>query len=110
MISTAVAKYVRISPVKMREIIDIIRDKDVDEALVILENLNKKAARIARKTLDSAIANANNRMDSEVKNLYISEIKADQGPMYKRYRPAAMGRVVMIRKRTTHLTVELDIR
>ncbi len=110
MISKAIGKYIRISPFKTREVIDIVRGKNVDEAVAILSNLNKKAAGIVLKILNSAVANAQNRSESEIKGLYISEIKADQGPVYKRFRPAAMGRAVMIRKRTTHITVKLDVK
>jgi len=108
MLAKTVEKYIRISPLKAREVINIVRGKNVEEALGILSNLNKKAAVVIKKSLESAIANAKGKVGEDVEGLYISKIIADQGPMYKRFKPAAMGRAVMIRKRTTHIRVELD--
>jgi len=109
MISKAIEKYIRISPLKAREVVNLVRGKDVDEAIAILDNLNKKASRIVKKALESAIANAKDKAGGEeISGLYISDIRAEQGAMYKRYRPAAMGRAVIIRKRTTHIIVNLD--
>lgn len=112
MIAKASEKYLRISPSKVQPVIDLIRGKGVTEALPILDNLNKKAARIVKKALNSAVANAKYKTETEniESELYISYIVANQGPMYKRYKPAAMGRAVMVRKRTTHLDIYLDRR
>ncbi len=106
----AVAKYVRISPRKVRLIMDQIRGKQVEEALNILKFSPKKGARLLKKLVDSAIANAENNFNIDVDRLYIKRIYADQGPTLKRYRARALGRATMIRKRTSHLTVILDER
>lgn len=109
-VTKAIARYVRISPYKVRQVINLIRGKDVTTAEAILANLNKRAAQIVNKVLKSAISNAEHNYGMKRENLYISRIFADQGPMYKRYRAAAFGRPVMIRHRTSHITVELDVK
>lgn len=101
----AIAKYVRVSPKKVRQVINLIRNKPVNEALLILRYLPKKAAKLVEKVLKSAIANAENNFNMDVDKLYISKICVDQGPMMKRIRPRAMGRAYLIRKRTSHITV-----
>ena len=102
----AVTRYIRIAPRKVRGVIDTVRYKDAKRALYILSSLNKRAARIAERTLKSAIANARvKKMDED--RLYISEIKADTGPSFKRYMARAMSRADLILRRTTHLTVAL---
>ena len=105
---TAVAKYVRISPRKVRLIMDQIRGKRVEEALNKLSYAPQKGAFIIKKILNSAVANAEANSDMDVDNLYIKRVYADQGPTLKRFRPRAMGRATRIRKRTSHLTVILD--
>ena len=79
----ATAKMVRISPIKARLVVDLIRGKDASEAQIILNNYNNKASRLIKKVLDSAIANAvnNNKMDE--KTLYVSEARVDMGPVMK---------------------------
>ncbi len=107
----AVLRYARISPRKARVVADMIRGKDVDEAFIILKFTPKKAARIIEKLLKSAVANAEASPDIvDVDSLYISKICVDEGPMLKRIRPRAMGRAYLIRKRTSHITIELDER
>ncbi len=107
----AVLRYARISPRKARVVADMIRGKDVEEALTILRFTPKKAARIIEKLLRSAIANAEVSPDIvDVDALYVSKIYVDQGPMLKRIRPRAMGRAYLIRKKTSHITIELDER
>lgn len=101
----AVAKYIRISPNKARQVVDLIRGKDVNEALAILRFLPKRAAKPVEKCLRSAIANAEHNYDLDVDNLYISKICVDQGPTLKRYRPRAFGRADLMRRRTSHITV-----
>ena len=101
----AIAKYVRISPKKVRQVINLIRNKPVNEALLILRFLPKKAARVVEKVLKSAIANAENNFEMDVDRLYVHRIFVDQGPTLKRIRPRAMGRAFLIRKRTSHITV-----
>jgi large subunit ribosomal protein L22 len=108
MISHAKAKFLRISPVKMRQVIDLIRGKEVNSSLAILMQVNKGSKEKVLKVLNSAIANAKQKGLSE-DQLYISKITADHGPAWKRYRAAAFGRANPILKRTTHLIVELDL-
>ncbi|MBN2097468.1 MAG: 50S ribosomal protein L22 [Candidatus Omnitrophica bacterium] len=107
-IAKAYARYIRISPSKVQLVIDLIRGEKVNQALVILNNLNKKARVCVEKALTSALANAKRNPAVQVEQLYISKITADNGPMLKRYQAQAMGRATMIRHRTTHLSVELS--
>ena len=106
--SRAVAKYVRISPRKVRLIMDQIRGKGFEEALNLLSFTPNKGAFILRKLVNSALSNAEQSSDVDVDNLYIKRVFADEGPTLKRFRPRAMGRASRIRKRTAHLTVVLD--
>ncbi len=106
-VSKARARFVRISPRKTRGVIDLIRGKKVDLALAILASINKKPKVAVDKLLRSAISNARQNPQILPEELFISKIVADKGPMLKRYRAAAMGRATMIRRRMTHLTVEL---
>lgn len=100
----AVARYLRISPRKVRLVIDAVRHKPVGESQKILMLLNKKAARLAEKLLKSAVANAK-VLGLDEKRLYISDIRADGGPVLKRFMSRSMGRADRILKRTTHLSV-----
>ena len=104
----AVAKYMRISPRKVRLIMDQIRGKKVGESLNMLSFSSKKGAVFVKKLIQSAVANAEEKTDVDIDNLYIKRIFADEGPTLKRYRPRAMGRATRIRKRTSHLTVILE--
>ena len=108
MISRAVVKYLRISPRKVRVVIALIKNKHVDEAIGILSVANKKAAFLIMKLLNSAIANAKRFPNIKQEDLYISDIHADGGPLLKRTRAEAMGRASVIRKTTSHITIELD--
>lgn len=108
--SRAVAKYLRISPRKVRLIMDQVRGKDVEEALNLLSFAPQKGAFLLKKAINSAVANAEQNANIDVDNLYIKRIFADEGPTLKRFRPRAMGRATRIRKRTSHLTVILDER
>ena len=101
----AVTRFVRISPRKARLVIDAIRDKHVDEALRIVSFSNKKAARPIRKTLESAIANAENNYDVDVDRLYVTHAVVDMGPTFRRLKPRAMGRADIIRRPTSHITI-----
>jgi large subunit ribosomal protein L22 len=101
------ARYVRISPSKVRVVLDLIRGKHVDEALTILRFTPKAASPLLEKLLRSAIANAENNFDMNRDALYISQCYADQGPIMKRYRPRAQGRVYSIHKKTSHITIVL---
>ncbi len=104
----AKAKYIRISSSKVRIVVDLIRGKQVAEALAILEATPKAACEPVKKVLKSAIANAENNMEIAADTLYVAEIFADMGPTLRRYRPRAQGRATRIRKRTSHITVILD--
>ncbi|MGM0420152.1 MAG: 50S ribosomal protein L22 [Bacillota bacterium] len=104
----AVAKHVRISPRKARQVIDLVRGKDVGDGIAIMKNTPKKASGIIEKVINSAIANAENNHDMIVDDLYISEAYVDEGPTMKRFRPRAMGQASMIRKRTSHITIILS--
>ena len=104
----AVAKYIRISPQKTRLVADLVRGKDVDSAITTLKFMPKKAARILRKVIESAVANAIQSDTVDADTLYIKKIMIDGGPMLKRFRPRAMGRATRILKRTSHITVVVD--
>ena len=104
----AVAKHVRISPYKVRIVLDIIRGKSYREAVAILENTPKAASDPVRKVLMSAAANAENNLGMSKDNLFVAECYADQGPTLKRVQPVSKGRAYRILKRTSHITVVLD--
>lgn len=101
----AIAKTVRIAPRKARLVIDLIREKDVAEADRILANLNKEAARLIRKVLISAVANAENNLGLDKSKLYVKEAYINEGATMKRMRFGSRGHVDPIRKRTSHITV-----
>ncbi|MED3661715.1 MAG: 50S ribosomal protein L22 [Bacilli bacterium] len=101
----AVARTVRIAPRKVRLVVDLIRGKQVGEAVAILRHTPKAASPVVEKVLKSAVANAEHNYDLDPNNLYISEIYVDEGPTLKRYRPRAQGRASAINKRTSHITV-----
>jgi len=105
----AIHRYARISPTKVRQVINLIRGKDVGVALAILQETNKRAARIVEKLLKSAIANAEMK-DMDIDNLYIKEVRAEDGPILKRYMPRAYGRATMIRRRYSHIYITLTER
>ena len=104
----AVAKYVRVSPRKVQIVIDLIRGKQVDDALAILMYTPKSAAPVVEKLLNSAIANAENNLQLNRDSLYVAETYANQGPTLKRYWPRSHGRADQILKRTCHITIVLD--
>lgn len=106
----ATLKYARISARKVKIVADLIRGKDVAEALAIVKFTPKASSEIIEKLLKSAIANAENNHSMDSKKLYIAEIYANQGPTLKRIRPAAKGSAVRIRKRTSHITIVLKER
>ena len=101
----AIAKYVRISPRKVRIVMDLIRGKDVSDALAILKFTPKRGAVLTAKVLNSAIANAENNFDMDAENLYVSKCFVDQGPTIKRIHPRSRGQAFSILKRTSHITV-----
>lgn len=106
----ATAKYVRMSPSKLKPVTDLVRGKDVDEALTILKFTSGKGAELVEKVVRSAAANAENNFDLDRGNLYVAEISANQGPTMKRFRAGAQGRASMILKRSSHITVTLKER
>lgn len=105
---TAKAKFIRMSPRKVRLVIDMIRGKKAGDALDILSFSTKWAREPALRVLKSAIANAEHNFKLQKDNLYIKTIKADGGPMMKRWLPRAFGRAAPVRKRTSHITIVLD--
>lgn len=107
MISSAHAKFIRVSSRKVRLVIDLIRGKKVNDAMGILQNINKKSREPIIKVLKSAMSNSRPSGINE-ENLYVSKISANEGPMLKRFKAASFGRAVMVRHRLCHITVELD--
>ena len=103
----AVLKFVRLSPKKARFVADLVRGKKVDEAVNILKFSPQRAARIIKKVLDSAIANAENNQGADVDELKVQKITVDDGPRMKRIRPRAKGRADRILKRTSHITISV---
>ena len=111
----AIARYIRMSPRKVRLVVDLIRGKMVGEAYSILQFSTKAAAEPVDKTLRSAVANAQVKAQDEgqvldVDDLFVRKIAVDEGPALHRFRAAAMGRAAPIRKRTSHVTVVVDKR
>lgn len=103
----AVARYVRIPPRKARLAVDLVRDKTVYEALNILNQLPNKSARIVKKVLQSAVANAVHNDNFAPGDLFVMEAYVDEGPRWKRILPKDRGRAYRILKRTSHITIEL---
>lgn len=106
----ATAKYVRMSPSKLKPVTDLVRGKDLNEALTILKFTSGKGAELVEKVVQSAVANAENNHDMNPDELYVAEIYANQGPTMKRFRAGAQGRASMILKRTSHIAVTLRSR
>lgn len=109
MIVKAEGRYLRISPLKARQVINLIRYKDVPQAQSILSSLNKRTKEYLVKILKQATANAKVK-GFNPEQLYISKITCNAGPMWKRYKAAAFGRAAPILKRTAHIKVELDLK
>ena len=105
----ATAKYIRISPYKVRAVLDLIRGKSYREAVGILQNLNKSSSEPILKVVKSAGANAENNLSLNTDELYVAECYANQGPTLKRYIAKAHGRAGGLLKRTSHITVILDV-
>lgn len=103
--TAAKLRYALISPHKVRLVADQIRGLPVARALEVLEFSPKKAARVVRKILDSAIANAEHNDGADIDELRVARIFVDEGPMYKRIQARAKGRANRILKRTSHITV-----
>ena len=103
----AISKYVRISPFKARELTRLIQSKPVEEALAFLEFTSRKAGKLIRKTLSSAIANAENDTEWHItkEELYVKRAEIGEGPTTKRFRPKARGTAGKIRRRTSHIKI-----
>jgi large subunit ribosomal protein L22 len=104
----AVARYVHMSPTKVRRVVALIKGRPLQEALDILRFSPHAAARPLFKVVASAAANAGNNMDLDRDTLVVAAAYADEGPTLKRIRPRAQGRAYRIRKRTSHITVEVE--
>jgi large subunit ribosomal protein L22 len=102
------ASYVRVTPMKARRVIDLIRDLPAQQALSVLEFAPQAASEQVRKVLASAIANAENNFSLDPETLVVSRAYVDEGPTLKRFRPRAQGRAYRIRKRTSHITIEVE--
>lgn len=101
----AIARYIRMSPHKVRRVLDQIRGRSYREALIILEFMPYRACQPVLKVLRSAVANAEHNQGLDPASLMVAEAFADQGPSLRRYRPRAQGRAYQIRKPTCHITV-----
>jgi large subunit ribosomal protein L22 len=104
----AIAKYLRVSPRKVRLSADLIRGKRVEEAINLLAHTPKAGAKLVSKVVQSALANAGQDKSIDVDTLFVKTIYVNQGPTLKRFRPKPMGRAGRIRKRTCHVTVVLS--
>lgn len=101
----ATARFIRMSPSKVRRVVDLIRGRHVDDARRVLRFTERGAAEVIAKVLDSAIANAENNRGLPADELHVARAWVDEGPTLKRFRPRAMGRATRIRKRTCHVSV-----
>ncbi len=101
----AIARTVRIAPRKVRLVVDLIRGKQVGEAVAILRHTPKAASPVVEKVLKSAVANAEHNYDLDINSLVVSEVFVDEGPTLKRFRPRAQGRASAINKRKSHITL-----
>src|SRR4051794_16544957 len=110
--SKAESRYIRVSPQKARLVVDLIRGRRANDAIITLRTVNKRIAPAVEKVLHSAIANAQNLADSkneqvDVDNLFVSEAYVNEGPRQKRIRPAPMGRAYRYQRRTAHIVVKV---
>jgi len=108
MVSKASAKYIRIGTRKVRKVMDLVRGMPAVKADALLNHLNKRPCLYIKRVLRSAVDSADKRFHIPASSLYISMIKADQGPIIKRFRAASMGRATEFLHRTTHIILELD--
>jgi large subunit ribosomal protein L22 len=104
----AITKFIRVSPRKVRLVVDQIRGKGVEEALNILKFTPKRSASIVAKTVRTAVANAENTQSVDVDRLFIKQAKVDEAGMWKRFTSRAHGRATRVRKRLSHVTIVLD--
>src|SRR6187431_2800846 len=101
----ATARYVRMTPMKVRRVVDLIRGMEAREALAVLQFAPQAASEPVAKVLASAMANAENNLSLDPDTLWVSVAYVDEGPTLKRFRPRAQGRAYRIRKRTSHITI-----
>ena len=104
-------KYVRMSPQKVRQVLELIKGKNVDDALTVLHFTSKRAATSVEKALRSAVANFFNNEEAgqiPLSDVYVKNVSVDQGPTLRRFRPMSMGRVGRIRRKTSHITVVVE--
>ena len=101
----AIARYVRISPRKARQVAPLVKGKNVEEALAILRHTRKRGAELVSKVLKSAIANAEHNLELNKDDLYVADVRIDEGPTMKRWRARMRGMPAQILRRTSHITV-----
>ena len=106
----AVARFARVTPMKARRVVDLVRGQGVDEALAVLRFAPQAAAETVYKVLESAVANAETTEGLDRSALVVTKAKVDEGPTLKRFRPRAQGRAYRINKRTSHITVVVQPR
>lgn len=106
--AVARARFVRVSPMKARRVVELIKGKTAQDALVTLRFAPQAASEPVSKVLASAMANAENNLDLDPETLVVARAYVDEGPTLKRIRPRAQGRAFRIRKRTSHITVEVE--
>ena len=106
--ASAKLKYARLSPQKTRLVVDMVRGKDVQDALNVLKFSPQRPADVVAKLVRSAIANAEQKGVADIDRLFVKAVYVDQGPALKRFMPRAQGRATRIRKPTSHITVVLD--
>src|SRR5687767_14893822 len=107
-VARATARFVRVTPMKARRVVDLIRYLPTDEALALLRFAPQSASEPVAKVLASAIANAEHNKNLDRRDLFISQAYVDEGPTLKRFRPRAQGRAFRIRKRTSHITIVVE--
>lgn len=106
--SKASLRFARVGAQKARLVADLVRGKNVEEAVKTLTFLNKKTAVLIKKLIESAVANAEDKKTMDIDKLYVKTIYVDQGPSLKRFRPRAQGRAYGIKKKTSHINVVLE--
>jgi|YNPNPStandDraft_1061719.scaffolds.fasta_scaffold37682_2 large subunit ribosomal protein L22 len=106
--ATAVGRFIRVSPSRLRKLADLVRGKGVDEAEELLRLMPQRGARYLRKLIHSAAANAENNDNLTREELFISYLVVNEGPRLKRYWPRGRGRADRLLKRTSHVTVEVQ--
>jgi len=108
--AVARARYVRMTPMKTRRVVELIKGRKADEALSVLRFAQQAASEPVAKVLASAVANAENNLNLDPDTLWVANAYVDEGPTLKRFQPRAQGRTYRIRKRTSHITIEVESR